>query len=90
MTNLELMAVVDGIEVFAEVKEETGVSHWNHTREFGWELDVERDPEFVGFYVLDENGEPVQATDEQVKAATKKMIDDYWDAVADLGPWEDM
>ena len=88
MTNLEPMAVVDGIEVFAEVYEE-GVCVWYTDDNFHWEFDVEYDPDFINFHVIDEDGEPVEATNEQVKAATKKMIDDYWDAVADRGPWED-
>ncbi len=89
MANVEIMAVVDGIEVFADVSKE-GVANWNYTREFGWELDIEYDPEFVGFYILDEDDEPVDATDEQVVAATKKMIDSYWDTIIDRGPWEEM
>lgn len=73
----EMMVVVDGVDIYAEVIDE-GEYQWYRSVDMGWELEVERDPEFAGFYYLDEEGNPVDATDNQVVEANQQMRKDYW------------
>ncbi len=78
MNSDEVCAVVDGIEVYASVFRE-GDATWYKDDYYGWCYDVDRDPVFVGFYYYDDEGFPVEATEEQVVAAERIMLKDYWD-----------
>lgn len=78
MNSDEVCAVVDGVEVYASIFRE-GEATWYKDDYYGWCFDVDRDPVFVGFYVYDEDAYPVEATEEQVVAAERIMLKDYWD-----------
>ena len=80
MNSDEVVAYVDDVEVYASVFRE-GDFEWHKDSYYGWQLDVIRNPVFVGFYVYNEEGYAVGATDQQVVEAERLMLNEYWEKI---------
>lgn len=66
-------------EVSADLYDE-GVGYTEYCPDSGYYLEIEKDPEFYNFYTeYDDSHEEFIFTPDEIKEATEKLIQQYWD-----------
>lgn len=65
-------------EVTAELYDE-GYGYSDYWSDTGYSFEIEKEPTFNKFYAEDEDGKPLDLTEEEISRVTAQMREHYWE-----------